>query len=87
MLLPIKDPHKEIEQTVKIIEVFVHPEYVGSSEHYAHDICLVKVEPISLNKDRDIVCLPNIDELVSPNFEFLVHNILYSYFIYVIQKC
>ncbi|CBY13822.1 unnamed protein product [Oikopleura dioica] len=40
-----------------ILEVTIHPDYDASAQE--NDLCLIKIEKVTLNEDVDVVCLPD----------------------------
>ena len=49
--------------------MIIHPNFLELEHGYAHDICLVKVGPMTLdNVNTGIVCLPSGDH-VGPNVD------------------
>ena len=56
------DPHHF--QSIKINEVFVHPNYDNDNPERANDIALFRWdEPVELNDEISTICLPNQDDM------------------------
>jgi len=58
----------QFDQISDVKEIHMHPAY-GSLGNIDHDICLLKIDPIELDQNREIVCLPEPGNHVQPDFQ------------------